>query len=634
MRPMQIFSLSRTVQRFANGAEGGRALKNRDSVRHVVTLALLAIVIAAVSALTLSVVRSATPYGWASTTSDVSPVRSGAAVAQDGTVSPSQVLLFGGKASSGLVNDTWRWNSTAWTKLNPSTSPTARSGATLVYDPAHRQDVLFGGTGSKGALADTWRWNGTTWTQLTMTTSPSARSGAGAAFDPITNQIVLFGGLGSAENNDTWTFGATTWTKLTSAQAPSARDSFGFATGGDGSLVLVDGKSGSTAVSGTWVWQTMPGAPQSVTATAQNRQATVSWSALLSGGSPITSYTVTASPGGVIATSTSTSVTVTGLQVATTYTCTVTATNALGTGAASAASNSTTTWTYASAPQNVTATAGNAQATVSWQTPSSDGGSAITGYTVTPYIGATAQPATNVSGTTLSTTISGLTNGTTYTFAVAATTVVGTGPAATSPTVTPVTVPSAPQNVSAVAGNAQATVSWQAPSSTGGSPITGYVVTTFIGTAQQSKTTVDAATNSTTITGLTNGTTYSFSVVATNAAGTGPSSSTSATPSNLPSAPLNVSATASGSDRVTVSWQTPASEGGSPIISYMVTPYQGTTALAPVTTTTSPVTVTGLISSSTYTFSVAATNTNGTGAAATSSPVTTAITACPVAGAT
>jgi len=66
----------------------------------------------------------------------------------------------------------------------------------------------------------------------------------------------------------------------------------------------------------------------------------------------------------------------------------------------------------------------------------------------------------------------------------------------------------------------------------------------------------------------------------------------------------------------------------------MVTPYQGTTALAPVTTTTSPVTVTGLISSSTYTFSVAATNTNGTGAAATSSPVTTAITACPVAGAT
>src|SRR6266567_1589102 len=40
MRPMQIFSLSRTVQRFANGAEGGRALKNRDSVRHVVTLPL------------------------------------------------------------------------------------------------------------------------------------------------------------------------------------------------------------------------------------------------------------------------------------------------------------------------------------------------------------------------------------------------------------------------------------------------------------------------------------------------------------------------------------------------------------------------------------------------------------------
>ena len=78
----------------------------------------------------------------------------------------------------------------------------------------------------------------------------------------------------------------------------------------------------------------------------------------------------------------------------------------------------------------MTATAGNASAAVSWTAPS-DGGSPITGYTVTPYIGATAQTPTTVTGTppATSTTVTGLTNGTAYTFKVTATNAVGTGPA-------------------------------------------------------------------------------------------------------------------------------------------------------------------------------------------------------------
>ncbi len=81
------------------------------------------------------------------------------------------------------------------------------------------------------------------------------------------------------------------------------------------------------------------------------------------------------------------------------------------------------------APTNVTATPGNGSAAVSWAVPS-DGGSAITSYTVTPYIGTTAQMPTTVTGNppATSATVSGLTNGTTYTFAVSATNAVGTGP--------------------------------------------------------------------------------------------------------------------------------------------------------------------------------------------------------------
>src|SRR5205085_1048850 len=94
--------------------------------------------------------------------------------------------------------------------------------------------------------------------------------------------------------------------------------------------------------------------------------------------------------------------------------------------------------TVPGAPTDVTAVAGDASATVSWTAPAADGGSAITGYAVTPYIGATAQATTAV-GNVTSTLVSGLTNGTAYTFKVHAANGVGPGPdSAASNAVTPV----------------------------------------------------------------------------------------------------------------------------------------------------------------------------------------------------
>ncbi len=78
------------------------------------------------------------------------------------------------------------------------------------------------------------------------------------------------------------------------------------------------------------------------------------------------------------------------------------------------------------APTGVSAVAGDAAAQVSWTAPASDGGSAITGYTVTPYIGGAAQTPVDV-GAILTTNVTGLTNGTAYTFKVAATNSVDTG---------------------------------------------------------------------------------------------------------------------------------------------------------------------------------------------------------------
>jgi len=95
--------------------------------------------------------------------------------------------------------------------------------------------------------------------------------------------------------------------------------------------------------------------------------------------------------------------------------------------------------TAPSAPTGVTATAGDTTATVSWTAPS-DGGSPITRYTVTPYIGSTAQTPTTVTGSppVTNATVTGLTDGTSYTFTVSATNAVGTGPESTPSTaVTP-----------------------------------------------------------------------------------------------------------------------------------------------------------------------------------------------------
>ena len=167
-----------------------------------------------------------------------------------------------------------------------------------------------------------------------------------------------------------------------------------------------------------------------------------------------------------------------------------------------------------SAPTAVGVTAGSGQAVVSWTAPVWNGGAAVSGYTATASPGGA-----TCTTTTTSCTIAGLTNGTAYTITVTATNSVGVGPASASASVTPVGVPGAPTATAATPGDGQVAVTWTAPSSTGGSAITGYTAT-----ASPGGVTCTAATTACTITGLTNGVTYTVSVAATNSAGTGPAS--------------------------------------------------------------------------------------------------------------
>ena len=270
------------------------------------------------------------------------------------------------------------------------------------------------------------------------------------------------------------------------------------------------------------------------------------------------------------------------------------------------------------APTIGTATAGNGQATVTWTAPASDGGSAITGYTVTPSIGGVAQAPQAFASTATSQTISGLANGTTYTFKVAATNSIGTGTAsAASNAVTPAaptTVPGAPTIGTATAGNGQATVTWTVPASDGGSAITGYSVTPSIGGVAQAPRPFASTATSQVLTGLTNGSTYTFTVAATNGNGTGADSTASnAVTIGVPTAPT-VTAGVSGDGTVKLTW-TAAGANGASVTGYVVTPAVGGVAQAPKSfaSTATTQTITGLTNGTSYTFTVAGTNARGPG---------------------
>jgi len=188
-------------------------------------------------------------------------------------------------------------------------------------------------------------------------------------------------------------------------------------------------------------------------------------------------------------------------------------------------------------PQAESATGGNGTVDLAWSAPTSDGGSPITNYEI--YRGTTSGGETKAAevGNVLAYPDVGLANGTTYYYRISARNAVGEGslsnevsatPQAPSPPPVP---PSAPTLVSAVAGNGQVTLTWTAPTSDGGAPITNYTISRSTSSGTESFLVMVGNVLSHVDAGLANGTTYYYVVAAVNSAGTGPvSNERSATP--------------------------------------------------------------------------------------------------------
>src|SRR5713226_8043158 len=371
---------------------------------------------------------------------------------------------------------------------------------------------------------------------------------------------------------------------------------------------------------------TVPSAPQNLVASAGNGSVSLSWTAPASnGGAPVTSYNVlrsttsgaeTALSSGVTGTTYTDSSALNG----TTYFYKVTAVNSAGPGAASNEASATPTAapTVPSAPQNLTASAGNASVLLSWAAPASNGGAPVGSYNVwrSTSSGTESLLTSGVVGTSY--TDSSALNGITYFYKVAAVNSVGPGPLSNEASATPATVPSAPQNLVASAGNGSVSLSWTAPASNGGAPVTSYNV--LRSTTSGAETALSSGVTGTTYTDSSalNGTTYFYKVTAVNSAGPGAASNeASATPTaapTVPSAPQNLTASA-GNASVLLSWAAPASNGGAPVGSYNVwrSTSSGTESLLTSGVVGTSYTDSSALNGITYFYKVAAVNSVGPG---------------------
>ena len=396
---------------------------------------------------------------------------------------------------------------------------------------------------------------------------------------------------------------------------------------------------------------TRPGRPTGLTATAVGRdKIKLSWTAPTDdGGKAITGYRIDYQPQRGWPTlvdntgTTATEYTHEGLAPSTTHTYLVRARNGSGPRDVGAFSNQVTATTDAAtapgAPSSVTATAdGPTTINLSWAAPADDGGAAITGYRVEFRVAVNSGNWTVLPDVaTLAQSVENLQAGTTIYARVTAKNSVGYGTASevvNATTSSTARAPAAPTGLTATAeGPETISLSWNAPTNTGGAAITGYQIEfSPNGTDNWDDLVEDTKSTKTTYThtGLDAGTTRHYRVRAINSEGAGAASSTddaTTLPATVPAAPTDLTATADGATTINLSWKAPTNTGGIPLTGYQmeVSPNGNTwTPVTPAHTGTGRnYSHTGLTAGTTRYYRVYARNAKGLGAASNTANATT-----------
>ncbi|MDH6532624.1 hypothetical protein M2119_000861 [Aurantimicrobium minutum] len=378
---------------------------------------------------------------------------------------------------------------------------------------------------------------------------------------------------------------------------------------------------------------TVSAAPTIDSVTARDRSLELAFTLGSNGGAPITSLEYclldcSTSSNWISVASVSSPLRITGLFNGIAYTPSIRAVNAQGPGTSVTAASSTP----ASAPTAVTissVTTGAGQAAVLFNAPSSNGGLSITNYEYSLDGGTTwVTPSPTSTATTI--TVLGLTNGTSYGFAVRAVTASTTGLASAVTYGTPSTTPSVPVSPTLEAASGRINVSLTAPDN-GGSPITTYeYALSSNGGAYGAWVSTNSTSTSFMIQGVTNGTAYGVKIRALNINGSGTvyTHSTTVTPVGVPDSPVVTSTSNSQilnsltTRQIAVNFTEPANNG-SAITNYQYSTDNGATWINRTDTTgrLSPIVISKLSTDGTtdlnidtpYTLKIRAINANGNG---------------------
>ncbi|MGD8373426.1 MAG: fibronectin type III domain-containing protein [Candidatus Woesebacteria bacterium] len=272
-----------------------------------------------------------------------------------------------------------------------------------------------------------------------------------------------------------------------------------------------------------------PGTPTDLTVTAGTSEtAELSWTAPSDGGSSITDYSIQYQVEGAGSwtswshtASAATSASVTGLTNGTTYLFRVAAVNGMGMGSY-ATSSGTLIATTPSDPLDFAVSTSDQTASLSWTTPTDDGGQSITDYFIQYQLQGAGSWTTwsHSASVSTSSSITSLTNGEYYGFRVAAINSMGASSYATLSSILVATTPSAPQSLTIISGS-DVDLSWSAPADNGGSAVTGYDFYYRIHGASSWTEVADLTSASYTLSGLTSGTYYDYKVAAKNVKGEG-----------------------------------------------------------------------------------------------------------------
>lgn len=279
-------------------------------------------------------------------------------------------------------------------------------------------------------------------------------------------------------------------------------------------------------------------------------------------------------------------------------------------------------------PTNLVATPiSKNQINMSWQAPVNGTLDQVNGYRIEISSHCSGTFGVLVANTTTTSTTysnTGLVEGVCYSYKVFAINPVGVGSASNTASATTWTIPNSPTSLNANAvSSSQINLSWNAPTNTGGTPVTGYMIQkrdsctgTFVTLVANTSNTNTAYSN----TGLVNGTCYQYRVFAHNAVGTSISSNNSTgttlqNPTQTVSpagAPTGLKVISKSNTALKLTWTSPSNTGGAVIIGYQIQ-RNGTTIVNNTGNTYTSFTNNGLLPAHQQIYRIAAWNSAGLG---------------------